>query len=185
MSFNLGSNIFWTNYLCFPNLYSGHNPSYLTELTELDLWCLQSTQHKALCKANPETTWKLLRVCSLPSLPGNWSHHEHEVNGLGRGSPHFSLVCLPHTVWWERLELSPPLLSQLHYHNVNKAMVLSLPTLQVSEAKWHDLGTLALTPVKAAPVPLPHHSCPALIPRNLTGPQVLGSHEIMHSLFPL
>lgn len=122
MGFNPGLNIYWTNYLFFPNLYSGHNTSYLTELTELDSWCLQSTQHKVLCKASPETTWKLgggaKGDCSLPSLPGNWSHHEHEVKGLSGGSPCFSLICLPHTVWLERLELSPPLLSRLRYSKV-------------------------------------------------------------------
>lgn len=133
MGFDPGPNIYWANYLFFPSLYSGHNNSYLTELTELDSCCLQSTQHKALCKASPETTWKLSCICSLPSLPGNWSHHEQEVNGLGGGSPcparppppplHFntsrsSLICLPNTLWLERLELSPPLLCRLPYSKV-------------------------------------------------------------------
>lgn len=91
------------------------------------------TKHPALCKASPETTWKLFCVCSLPSLLGNWSHHEQEVNGLGGSIPrphfkisHFSLICLPNTVWLERLELSPPLLSRLHYSKV----------LPVPEAEW-------------------------------------------------
>lgn len=100
-----------------------------------------------------ETVLCLLSTPPHPR-PGNWSHHEQEVNGVGGGSPRpdprpctttiintsrFSLICLPNTVWLERLELSPPLLCRLPY-----SKVLPVPKTDETDA-WISIHPAFIT----------------------------------------
>lgn len=113
-----------------------------------------------LCKASPETTQKVLSASSLPSLPENWSHREHEGDEFRRAAPrfdtlHLPLICLCSSVPLERLELSPPFLNGLYY-----SKVLPVP------AWMHDLIKHCDTPNSQTPVEYlyPHVSRVALEP---------------------